>query len=260
MKFVGIENNIVQTTNSGSDFLIVSDQPIKKYSYYFELEATTTFKNNGAAVAFIEKDQNNEFVKDNKTIESGYHEIIQYLSQKRYNYTHCYTTTSQYFQNSLNLELGCYYWEKYNHELSIIDNNGNIERLTNNISTTSIYNTSYSRIGFGIEINLDKKTTTISYYYGSNTKNVTMAGRLSINKIFDPDKLYIVIYPQYTTVHHYCYMWNNADNINATSKQISYAYYNFFFNKDEIKFIDLYKKYNHPVIVVEKLEGGYMAK
>lgn len=64
MKLVGVENNIVNTDNSNSDFLIVSDQPIKKYSYYFELEAMTTFGlYNAAAIAFIEKDKNNEFVK-----------------------------------------------------------------------------------------------------------------------------------------------------------------------------------------------------
>ena len=55
MKLVGVENNIVCTDNSKSDFLIVSDQPIKNYSYYFELEAGTIFNLNGAAIAFIEK-------------------------------------------------------------------------------------------------------------------------------------------------------------------------------------------------------------
>ena len=56
MKLVGVENNIVNTDNSKSDFLIVSDQPIKKYSYYFELEATSRFGlYNAAAVAFVEK-------------------------------------------------------------------------------------------------------------------------------------------------------------------------------------------------------------
>ena len=43
MKLVGVENNLVNTDNSNEDFLIVSDQPIKKYSYYFELEAMTYF-------------------------------------------------------------------------------------------------------------------------------------------------------------------------------------------------------------------------
>lgn len=268
MKLVGVENNIVNTDNSNEDFLIVSDQPIKKYSYYFELEATTRFDlYNAAAVAFVEKDENNEFIKDNTQRKS---DTVTILERTQYNdYYHEYTATMKYYQNSLNLELGGYESDctmitaKNKTILTIIDDKNNFKSYKI-YSRNSHYNgNTYYRLGLGINIDLDKKSTTIRYY--SNAMNIDeldknetlLHGQLSINKIFDPDRLYIVIYPQYLTVRHYCNRNHVAADIDTTTKQTSYANYKFFFNKDEIKYTHLYEKYNHPATVVEKLGGVY---
>lgn len=260
MKLVGIEDNIVDIDNKSSEFLIVSDQPIKKYSYYFELEARRIFELNGAAIAFIEKDQNNEFVKDNNKREHGSYTELERTQYHEFH--HKYTTTTQYFQNSLNLELGSRY-PAYYCELSIMDDKNNFNYAKT--SYQSYYYKSYSgnqinyhRLGLGIDIDLDNKITTLNYYSDQNGTNVKLISRISINKIFDPDRLYIVIYPQYLTIHHYRDNEYNSSIpiINTTSKQINYAKYKFFFDKDEIKYTDLYKKYNHPATVVEKLGGG----
>lgn len=270
MKLVGVENNIVNTDNYNEDFLIVSDQPIKKYSYYFELEATSTFGIfEAAAIAFVEKNQNNEFVKG--TSIKG--QIISFEESKTISQNVCYfyytyTPTKQYYQNSLNLELGGYrsddkYWSTNPSILSIFDDKNNFNSSyvkTNN----SYFNNGYYRLGLGIDIDLDKKSTTIRYYsnsYNYNTidKNEKLLHQqISINRIFDPDKLYIVIYPQYLTLRYQ--RRGHGDQIDRTFKQINYAKYKFFFNKDEIKYTHLYEKYNHPATVVEKLGGGCMAK
>lgn len=270
MKLVGVENNIVNTNNSNSDFLIISDQPIKKYSYYFELEAMSTFGLfNAAAVAFVEKDENNEFIKDNTQRKSDTVTILQ--RTQYYEYYHEYTATMQYYQNSLNLELGGYesdytmFNAKNKTVLTIIDDKNNFKSYTADRNSYYDDNT-YYRLGLGIDLDLDKKSTTIRYYsnaYNYNTidKNEKLLHQqISINRIFDPDKLYIVIYPQYLTVRHYCNRNHVADDIDTTTKQTSYANYKFFFNKDEIKYTHLYEKYNHPATVVEKLGGGVYGK
>lgn len=257
MKLVGIEDNIVDTNNSNSDFLIVSDQPIKNYSYYFELESMTDFGLfNAAAVAFVEKDKNNEFVKGtsiNGPMISV--EERQTISQNVCYFYHKYTPTKQYYQNSLNLELGAYKTNYNSTILSTFDDK-------NNFGSASVSNYTYYgyRLGLGIDIDLDKKITTIRFYSNSYNYNIIdkneklLLQQLSIGKIFDPDKLYLVIYPQYLTVRHQ--RSGHGDQLNYTSKQINYANYKFFFNKDEIKYTHLYEKYNHPATVVEKLGGG----
>lgn len=271
MKLVGVENNIVNTDNSNEDFLIVSDQPIKKYSYYFELEAMTYFDMfKASSVAFIEKNQNNEFIKDNIQRKSG---TVTVLERTQYdNYYHEYTATMQYYQNSLNLELGGYesdstmFNAKNKTILTIIDDKNNFKSYNIYNRNSPYSNGTFCRLGLGIDIDLDKKITTIRYY--SNAMNVNeidkneelLHGQLSINKIFDPDRLYIVIYPQYLTVRHYCNRNHVAADIDTTTKQTSYANYKFFFNKDEIKYTHLYEKYNHPATVVEKLGGGVYGK
>lgn len=263
MKFVGVENNIVNTDNSKSDFLIVSDQPIKNYSYYFELEATSNFTLfNAAAIAFVEKDENNEFVKGNsvKGMMISYEER-KTISQNVCYFYYTYTPTKQYYQNSLNLELGGYKSNYNSVILSTFDDKNNF-RSTSYKYEDGNYNK--YRLGLGIDIDLDKKITTISYYsnsYNYNTidKNEKLLHQqLSIDKIFDPDRLYLVIYPQYLTVRYQ--RSGHGDQIDRTSKQTNSANYKFFFNKDEIKYTHLYEKYNHPATVVEKLGGGCMAK
>ena len=268
MKLVGVENNLVNTDNSNEDFLIVSDQPIKKYSYYFELEATSTFGLYcAAAIAFVEKDQNNEFVKG--TSIQG--QIVSYeeretISQNVCYFYYKYTPTKQYYQNSLNLELGGYSLNPNSVNpsiLSIFD--GKNHFISSSVKTNNSYfNNGYYRLGLGIDIDLDKKITTIRYYSNADNYNTIdkneelLHQQLSINKIFDPDKLYIVIYPQYLTLRYQ--RTGHGDQIDRTYKQINYANYKFFFNKDEIKYTHLYEKYNHPATVVEKLEGGVYGK
>ena len=264
MKLVGIEDNIVDTNNSKSDFLIISDQPIKKYSYYFELEARSVFGlYNAAAIAFVEKDENSEFVKDNTIRKIGNYETTNSYNN---NFTDSNSVTRQHYQNSLNLELdyminvGSDRYKNSNLcELSIVDDKNNFKYSSVNEAYSYYSNNKFYRLGLGIDIDLDKKITTLKYYYDgihlSTNKNEKLLGaQLSINKIFDPDRLYIVIYPQYLTYKKHGY------KIDYAFKQINYANYKFFFNKDEIKYTHLYEKYNHPATVVEKLGGGCMAK
>lgn len=254
MKFVGVENNTIHTS-IGS--LIVSDQPIKKYSYYFELEAGMKFKFNAAAVAFVEKDENNEFLLDNHIREYG-----QYSSSNDYNqnFTDIHNITRQYYQNSLNLELSSAIGSNL-CELSIIDDKNNFIHSSINSGysyfTTNYYGTitTFYRLGLSINIDPDKKITTIKYYSDKNDKNVNLLSQLSINKIFDPNRLYLVIYPQYISEKTYGYV-NTQGYVTSTTYITNYASYKFFFNKDEIKYTHLYEKYNHPATVVEKLGGG----
>lgn len=268
MKLVGVENNIVNTNNYNEDFLIVSDQPIKKYSYYFELEATNTFDvYSAAAIAFVEKNQNNEFVKGT-SIQGpivSYEERTTISQNVCYNY-YKYTPTKQYYQNSLNLELGGYRSDGKSTNPSILstfDGENNFSSSSAN-TNNSYFNNGYYRLGLGIDIDLDKKSTTIRYYSNADNYNTIdkneklLHQQISINRIFDPDKLYIVIYPQYLTVHYQ--RSGHGDQIDRTYKQINYAKYKFFFNKDEIKYTHLYEKYNHPATVVEKLGGGVYGK
>ena len=163
MKLVGVENNIVDTDNSKSDFLIVSDQPIKNYSYYFELEARQTFEFGGAAIAFIEKDQNNKFVKENITRQYG---DFNTTDEYDHDSTDLHKITRQYYQNSLNLEL-----ESDDHrtfcELMIINDKN--DKYDFNYSSAPInYYTYYDknsydneitfyRLGLAIDIDPDKK-------------------------------------------------------------------------------------------------------
>lgn len=265
MKLVGVENNIVNTDNSNEDFLIISDQPIKKYSYYFELEATSTFGLYcAAAVAFVEKNENNEFVKDNTIREIGEYETTNSYD---INFTDSNSATRQHYRNSLNLELDYRinvgsgrYRDSNLCELSIIDDKNNFKysSVYESYSYYSYYNyhTKFYRLGLGIDIDLDNKITTLKYYYDGihlstiNKNEKLLGAQLSINKIFDPDRLYIVIYPQYLTLK------KNGYNTDYTRKIINRANYKFFFKKDEIKYTHLYEKYNHPATVVEKLGGG----
>lgn len=198
MKLVGVENNIVDTDNSKSDFLIVSDQPIKNYSYYFELEATKSSFSmfDAAAVAFIEKNENNEFVKSNQ-IQGNmiYYEESKTISQNVCYFYYKYTPTNQYYQNSLNLELGGYSKEFYSSKtnptiLSTFDDR-NHYRSASVYTPNSYYNEIYYRLGLGIYIDLDKKITTIRYYSNSSHLNTIdqneklLHQQLSINKIFN---------------------------------------------------------------------------
>lgn len=253
MKLVGVENNRINTS-IGS--LIVSDQPIKKYSYYFELEAGMKFKFNAAAVAFVEKDENNKFLLDH------IREYGQYSTRNDYNqnFTDIHNITRQYYQNSLNLELSSAIGSNL-CELSIIDDKNNFIHSSINSGysyfTTNYYGTitTFYRLGLSINIDPDKKITTIKYYSDKNDKNVNLLSQLSINKIFDPNRLYLVIYPQYISEKTYGYV-NTQGYVTRTTYITNYAIYKFFFNKDEIKYTHLYEKYNHPATVVEKLGGG----
>ena len=149
MKLVGVENNIVNIDNFNEDFLIVSDKPIKKYSYYFELEATSKFDiYSAAAIAFVEKDQNNEFVKGT-SIQGPIVSIEERetISQNVCYFYYKYTPTKQYYQNSLNLELGGYKYRS-DDKLSNLSILSTFDGENNFISKSVSSNKSYYYNGY----------------------------------------------------------------------------------------------------------------